>query len=338
MQLLRIAAAASVLLGLVPDALADGRNPGSLLVFPVHRSGGGYFTIVSVTNTNTQPQTPWSFGGSTNAHFAYFNVLPNAADPFQPLNCVEFDTTRFLTPADTLSVLTGCQNATLSNGQEGYLVVKAEDPSYFRRPWDFDHLIGNEVVINASGAIYGLNAIPFEAVTGEGNATDVDLDGRCDLDGVEYEGVPDQLFVPSYVALADSQLCLVNLTGDARDRNTIYMSIWNDMEIPMSATLTFNCWFDQPLTIVSPAFDESFLGLLPNDPAELDVDCDNVGDLETGWLMIESIDVSTPGGFPVAADGALLGSITAGGTSLLGAGDLLWESTALQYNGVVFMP
>ena len=110
-------------------------------------------------------------------------------------------------------------------------------------------------------AVYLLNA---NVVSGE--PTDLNFNQRCDLDDVEYEAVPDVLYIPSYVALVESQLCLVNLTGDARDLNTVYLSIWNDMEIPLSATLVFNCWFDQPLTAVSPAFDESFLSLLPNDP------------------------------------------------------------------------
>ena len=348
MKALHFVAAAAMLFSLAPDALADGRKPGSLLIYPVHRSGGienSAFTIICVTNTNTLPQTPVSFGGGTNVHFQYFNVVANPANAFQPLNCVEFNTTRYLTPADTLCVLTTCDNATTAAGQEGYLVVKAEDPMYFRQAWDFDYLIGNEVVINASGAIYGLNAIPFEAlpngprgVEDFGAPTDLNGNGRCELDGREYEAVPDQLYIPSYVALVESQLCLVNLTGDARDLNTVYMSIWNDMEVPLSATLVFNCWFDQPLTAVSPAFEESFLKLLPNDPKELDIDCDNLGDLETGWAIIDSIDVSSAGGLQISRDGAMVGSITAGGKSMLGTGDLLWESVALQSNGVVFTP
>jgi len=342
MNALRCVAAATALLGLAPEAMADGRKPGSLLIYPVHRSGveQDWFSIVCVTNTNPQPQTPTTFGGGTSVHFQYFNVVRNPANPFQPLNCVDFDRLRYMTPADTLCVLTECDNATTGGGQQGYLVVKATDPAYFNKPWAFDYLVGNEMVVNASGAIYSVNAIPFRAgnQVGVGQSTDLNGNGRCDLDGMEYEMAPDQLYMPSYVALVDSQLCLVNLTGDPRDLNTVYMSIWNDMEVPMSATVLFNCWFDRPLTEVSPAFKESFLQLLPNDPKELDIDCDNVGDLETGWAIIDSIDVSTPFGFPVDDDGALVGSITAGGPTLLGTGDLLWESTDKQSNGVIFTP
>jgi hypothetical protein len=339
MQALRTLAAATLLLGAIaPDVAAGGRNPGSLLLYPVHRSGSGFFTIVCVTNTNTQPQNPVSFGGSTGVHFDYFNVTPNPANAFQPLNCTDFDRHEFLTPADTLCVLTTCHNAVTAQGQEGYVVIKAENPSLFSSPWVFNFLVGSEIVINASGAIYSLNAIPFFGIgDGLGSPTDVNRNGRADFDNVEYQAVPETLIVDSYVALVESQLAIVNLTGGPRDLNTLFFSIWNDNEFPLSATVVFNCWFDQPLKNVSPAFDENFLrGLAANDPNELDITCDGVGDLETGWALIDSIGVQLgQSGITFSADGAIVGSITAGGESLLGAGHLLWESLATQTNGSV---
>jgi hypothetical protein len=344
MKALRCVAAATLLFGLAPDAIADGRNPGSLLIYPVHRSGGIEgtlaFTIVCVTNINTQPQTPFSWGGSTVAHFQYFNVVPNANDPFTPTNCVEFNAHPFLTPADTLCVLTSCHNAVPGGNKvtEGYLVVKAEDPSNFNTAWSFNYLIGSEIVINASGAMYGVNAIPFYSPQPMGQPTDVNGNRRCELDDVEYEAAPDLLYMPSFLAVNDSQLALINLTGDARDRNLVFFSIWNDMEVPTSASRQFSCWFDQPLSVVAPAFGAAFLALRPNDPYELDIDCDNVDDFETGWAIIDSLDVETVGGLPVSNDGVILGSLTAGIYTAIGSGDLLWESVATQSNGVVFTP
>jgi hypothetical protein len=346
MKALRCVAAATLLFGLAPDAIADGRNPGSLLVYPVHRSGGGgiegtlAFTIVCVTNINTQPVTPSSFGGSTYAHFQYFNVVKNAADPFKPLNCVEYNQLEFLTPADTLCVLTSCHNAVPAGNQvtEGYLVVKAENPNLFNTPWSFNYLIGSEIVINAFGAVYGLNAVPFESPQPVYANTDVNGNRRCELNGVEYEPCPDQLYMPSFLAANESQLALVNLTGDARDCNTVYFTIFNDMELPMSATRPFSCWFDQPLTAVAPVFSALTLMNKPNDPTELDIDCDNDDDFETGWAIIDSLDVSSLGGFPISSDGAILGSLTAGVGTAMGSGDLLWESVDKQSNGVVFTP
>jgi len=315
------------------DVMAQGRKPGSLLFYPVHRSGATYFTVVNVTNTNLTPKTLTSFGGSTNVHFNYVNVTRNPANAFRPLACTVFDRLEFLTPADTISVMTGCHNATTAGGQEGYLVVYAEDPSLFSTAWSHNDLIGSELVINASGAAYALNAVPFSSPVAFHKATDLNNNGHRDMNGTEYSEAPDVLYVDSFVALAGSQLCLTNLTGADSDINSVYFSVWNDNEYPLSATLDFNCWFDQPLTAVSPLFAEAFLKSLPNDPSELDINCDGRNDLEVGWAAIQSVGVRTVGGLRIASDGALLGSITAGPSTLLNGGHLLWESVRTQGNG-----
>jgi hypothetical protein len=316
---------------LVSTALADGRKAGSVLIFPVHRSGEA-FTVLSVTNTNLTPQTRVSFGGSTNVHYQYVNVVRNRDNHFRPLNCIIYDRVEFLTPADTLSVLTSCHNATAGT-QEGFVVVNAEDPSLFRTPWSHNDLIGSELVISASGVIYSTEAIPFASPVAAGGATDVNNNRRMDFDGTEYERIPDLLYIDSFIALSGAQLALLNLTGGHQDINTIYISAWNDNEFPMSATLEFNCWFDQPLTRVSPLFEDDFLRRSPNDPRELDLNCDGRGDLETGWAILESIDVRNPGGLSISGDGAVLGSITVGSTRAIDGGRLLWESRSTQSNG-----
>lgn len=316
---------------LASNAFADGRKAGSVLIFPVHRSGTA-FTVLSVTNTNLTPQTRISFGGSTNVHYQYVNVVPNPANAFRPLACVIFDRVEFLTPADTLSVMTTCHNATAGT-QEGYVVVDAEDPALFRTPWSHNDLIGSELVVNASGTVYSTEAIPFSSPVSAGNETDLNQNRRMEFDGLEYERVPEQLYIDSFIALAESRLSLLNLTGAEFDVNTIYLSVWNDNEFPLSATIDFNCWFDQPLVRVSPLFSDDFLGRTPQDPRELDLTCDGRGDLETGWAIIDSIGVRNPGGLVISPDGAVLGSITAGTTQTIDDGRLLWESRALQANG-----
>jgi hypothetical protein len=316
---------------LVSEAFADGRKPGSVLVFPVHRSGRA-FTVLSVTNINSVPMTRISFGGSTNVHYQYVNVTPNLLNKFRPVNCLIYDRVEFLTPADTLSVLTACHNATFGT-QEGFVVVNAEDPTLFRTPWSHNYLIGSELVISGSGVIYSTEAIPFSSPVAEHNATDLNNNRRLDFDGNEYEKIPDLLYIDSFLALSESQLALANFTGEQQDINTIYLSVWNDNEFPMSATLDFNCWFDEPLRYVSPLFDEDFLRRSPNDPDELDLNCDNRGDIETGWASIESLGVRNPGGLQISQDGAVLGSITVGTTRAIDGGRLLWESRDLQNNG-----
>ena len=333
-----------------PESLTGQRHPGSVGIFPVHRSGLGgghvtggsgvvFFTIVSVTNTDTQPQTPQSLGGSTNVHYEYVNVTPNTTNPFLPLACTIFDRVEFLTPADTLSVLTSCHNAVAPSGQQGYLVVSAQDPTQFDVDWSHNDLIGSEIVINGSGGMYQVAMVGVRSPLADGEPTEL-LDqggrgnGQLDFDGNEYFALPEQVHVDTFVALAGSRLALANLTGGLSARNTLKISAWNDNEFPLSATRAFACWFDEPLQVVSPLFNQTFLAQnTPDDPEEVDLNCDHVGDIETAWARIDSIDVSFPFGGQIAADGVVLGAVTAGPGSMIDGGTLLWESRETQDNG-----
>lgn len=324
---------------LASTAFAGGRNPGSVLVYPVHYSGQ-FATVVSVTNTNLVPENPNSLGGATNVHFEYVNAIYNPYDYFCPLDCIVFDRVEYLTPADTLSVLTAFHNATFVGtggdmyGSEGYLVVSAEDPYAFDAPWSHNYLVGSELVLNPTGGMYSVNAIAMNAVGDDGVATDADADGQLDFDGIEYEEIPDVLMIDSFLAAAGSSLALINFTGGPKAENTVLFRVWNDNEFPLSATLTFCCWFNQPLYYVNPLFSESFLeNNTPHDPTELDITGDGNDDLQTGWATIDSILVLTSGGSVLANDGAMLGSITAGPASFIDGGRLLWESVETQDNG-----
>ncbi len=328
---MRVLLASIVLAGLItPTALADRGKPGSVLIFPVHKAGG-VFTMISVTNTNLMPETPISFGGSTNLHFEYANTVPDPQNDFCPQDCIIIDRVEFLTPADTMTVAAACHNAL---NEDGYLVVSAEDPSLFSTPWSHNYLIGSETVVNPTGSIYSIDAIPLLAVGAAGSATDLDGDHQLDFDGLEYEELPDILMIDSFLPAGNPFLTLINLTGGPTARNTVLFQIWNDNEFPLSSTLTFKCWFDQPLSDVSPVYTESFLeNNTPHDPSEFDFDCDGFGEFELGWTRIDSILVSTAGGGVVAVDGALLGALTAGGGTFVDGGRLLWESSATQVNG-----
>lgn len=310
-----------------PLALAGGRNPGSTLVFPVQRSGQGWFTIVSVTNTNVNP-----LGGATLVHYEYVNTIYNPAETQQPLGCTIFDRIEYFTAADTLSVVTSCHNATAGQ-QQGYLVVSAQDPTKFGVPWSHNWLMGSELVLNGSGGMYSINAIPFEAIPAAGLATDVDGDLELDFNGVEYEGIPETLYIDSFIALAGSQLALINLTGTPDALVTVQFDVWNDNEFPLSTTKLFKCWFDERLVNVSPLFDQFFLfNNTPDDPEELDLDCNNINDAETGWARINGVVANSPFSPPIP-NPALLGSITSGPQGPINGGHLLWESKAKQLNG-----
>jgi hypothetical protein len=334
----KFSAVALAAAALAPSSLADGRNPGSALIYPIQRSGftlgnpegGFFFTIVTVTNNNLTPATPFSFGGSTNVQYEYVNTIFNPQFPLKPLHCAVNDRVEFLTPADTFAVLTNCHNASV--GQEGYLVISAQDPAKFKTAWSFNHLMGSEMVVTALGGVYSLNAIPFSSPLPEGDETDLDGDGQLDFDGSEYEGVPDTLYIDSFVALAPSSLTLINLTGGVDFNATVKFDIWNDNEFPLSATETFRCWFEEPLQVVSEVFSQFYLTInTPNDPTELDINCNGFGEFETGWAKISGVVASSTA--ETISDPAILGAITAGPDFLFDGGRLLWESEDKQFNG-----
>jgi hypothetical protein len=336
---------AALVFGLIEQSGLPGYKPGSLGVFVVHHTQvvinkyedgavSPFATLISVTNTNTAPQTPTTFGGSTNVHYEYVNATPNPADPFLP-TCQVVDRVEFLTPADTLTVAVHCHDPSGSLSQEGYLVVTAQDPSQFDVDWTFNHLIGSELVLNLSGSAYELEMISFEGLTGDNQPTDKNRDHEKQLDGLEYSAIPDVLMADSLIPFLGQQLALINLTGGLEARNTVHFDIWNDNEFQLSANRTFACWFDQPLENISPIFTNQFLAFnTPNDPNELDINCDHTGDIETAWARIQSIAVRSVGGELISTDGALLGAITAQPSALKTGAHLLWESPEDQANGV----
>lgn len=341
MKLLAPALTGLCMATLVSDVMAGGREPGSLLIYPIHRSGSAasvvpgsqvFFTVVSVTNTNLAPATILSLGGSTNVHFNYVNVDRNPLNQFRPWGCFLFDRVEALTPADTLSVLTTCHNATFGS-QEGYLVVYAENPTLFQTPWSHNHLLGSELVVTSSGIAYSMDAIALKSPVAAGQATDLNSNMARDFDGAEYEQLADRLYISSFIAIAESALTLINFTGTDHDVNRVLFSVWNDYEFPLSATVEFNCWFEARLSSISTLFTNSFLASTPNDPADLDVGCDGYDDLETGWAIIQSLGVRNAGGVLISPDGALAGAITTGVGSGINGGRLLSESVAKQANG-----
>ncbi|MCA8941585.1 MAG: hypothetical protein KDB80_03415 [Planctomycetes bacterium] len=328
---LLIASSAVLATNPVAAQTAKARKTGSVLIFMGHRSGPNNITLLSVTNTKGEPQTPTSFGGSVDAHFEYVNVTMNPLDPFCPTNCTIFNRHEFLTPNDTITVLTRCHNAPGPNAGQGYVVVTAQDPEQSNVDICFDHLMGSQFVFNASGMFLILNAQPIQCAAGpEGTPTDLNGNNMQDFDGNEYVPLSDKIMIESFIAGPRTRLCIVNLTGECTDTNTLYFSVYNDNEFPLSATRPFKIWFDQPLEDVAPLFRYTFLASLPNDPTELDIFCNNDDDLETGWAIIESIGVRRADGISVTDDGVVVGCIAVG----IGGDPLLWESDEPQYNGL----
>jgi hypothetical protein len=151
---------------------------------------------------------------------------------------------------------------------------------------------------------------------------------------VEYEGVPDELFIDAFVAIGGSSLALINLTGGTAHTASIAFDVWNDNEFALSATLSFRCWFEERLTAISLVFDESFLrDNTPDDPQELDLFCEGIGHAEVGWARIRGLVASSSA--ESIPNPALLGALTAGHDPFfkVDTGHLLWESVGLQLNG-----
>ncbi|MEZ5978435.1 MAG: hypothetical protein R3F34_09475 [Planctomycetota bacterium] len=326
---------------LASSALADGREPGSVLFYPYQGSvlgdvedeeGEGppvnqlavafpVFNVASVTNTRRDG------GGETDVHFQYVNVDANT-NPFLFANCSISDRVETLTPADMLSVLTSCHNG--SFGASGYLMVSAMDPNQLDTYWSFNHLIGSEYVVTAGGGMFGLNALPFASPLPEGTNTDLDADGRRDFDGAEYEPIPDELYLDSFFGVLPSYLVLASLTGPEYLTNVDFV-IFNDDEFQLSAQFAFACWCEVLLADVSGYFTAEGLATTPDDPAALDLDCNGVQDVDTGWAIVRptiALSITSPN----IVNPAVLGASYTVAQALFG-GRVLWESTAKQTNG-----
>ncbi len=340
MRMKMLTASALLAVATAAPGLADGLEPGSVLVFPFHRTnfGGGqsFFTAVSVTNTNLNPASPFAgLGGTTGAHYEYVNITPNPNPVLEnlPIACTVANKVVGLTPADTRVVLTNCDNAALN--QEGYLVVSATDPTTTQTAWSHNYLVGSELAVSAQSGLWYLNAIPFRAIDGDGAATDHDLDTQLDFDGVEYEGIPDELIIDSYIADIEQHLILINLSGGTAFTANICFDIWNDNEQPLSATYSFRCWVEVALRDIGAAFDPVFLASnINNDPTELDLDCNlaNGEEMNTGWAVIYGKNhSSTVESCPDAALLGAIGEVHQNGVRI--GARRLWESREKQFDG-----
>lgn len=253
-------------------AQAGGREPGSLLVYPLYDSRPGILTLITVTNTN-----------STDGVWVEYRYIKGE-------NCFKSDRTEYLTPNDTLTVVAGFHNP---DQNQGYLYVYAKA----ERPSGSDAIVFNWLVGEASSfdGIKTLettyNAFAFAGVGAQGATTDKDGDEWLDLDNVEYEPAADYYIQPRFIGQADgrsvgfiSELVLINLTGGTQFSADINFDIFNDNEEPLSATWTFKCWDRKRLLDISGAFSATALKYKDNDDEVYGLE-----ELETGWFMIDGI-------------------------------------------------
>ncbi|MCA8981757.1 MAG: hypothetical protein H6831_06705 [Planctomycetes bacterium] len=266
----RIIAAALLLASLAPTARADRNDPGSLLIFPEVDNRPGSITIITVTNVR-------SGGDDIRVHFNYIDQE----------DCSKDDAITRLTPRDTFSAIS---YAHAPSHQRGYCFAYALGQT--GGPIDADYLIGSVLILDGvNKAEYSMNALVFEAQTGDGNPTDLDFDGIRDLNGLEYSMAPDRIAIPRFIgqdqqhpmASIRAELILIGLTGGRQFHTAVDFLIYNDNEVPFSSAYTFDCWTRVPLLQISGAFGRQFLLTTDNDDDEV------VGmpGWESGWIEID---------------------------------------------------
>jgi len=323
--------AAYATLGLASSALANGRNPASLLLYPEFDNRRYDLTLVTVTNTNTG-QNPDGSNGTIKVEFVYIGRYGQQGES---LSCLETNRTETLTANDTLSVVTSFHNP---NHAQGYLYVFAKD-AVTGRAKAFNYLIGNLLTMEGLSQLeYSMNPVAFKGFGDANGETDHDHDGVRDLDGNEYEPVPDEIFIPRFIGSSgpnlsltngtsyDSELILINLSGGTRFDSIASFWIYNDNEEVFSAEYQFRCWDRVKLYNINGVFTQSFLKTTNHAQGEI------VGatDVESGWIRVyggtafsTAESITDPATYAVLVE--RIGAY--------GAADLPFESLATQTNG-----
>jgi hypothetical protein len=166
-------------LGMASEAMADGRNPGSLLLYPEFDNRAGVVTVVTVTNTDAT-------GDDVDVEFVYIGRYNVAGD----VDCEEFNRTETLTANDTLTLLTTFHNP---QHEQGYLYVFARDG--VNSPIAHNYLIGNVMTVEGLTAFeYSVNPVAYEGI-----APEVDNNGVRKLDGNQYEQSAGEILVPRFL-------------------------------------------------------------------------------------------------------------------------------------------
>jgi len=250
-------------LGLSADALAGGRNPGSLLLYPEFDNRMGELTVLTVTNVGSD---------EVDVEFMYIGV-ENAGG--QAVNCEEFNRTTTLTGKDTLTLLTSAHNP---QQEVGYVYVFAKENG---EASVHNHLIGSALIINGIDNFdYSVNPVSFEGIGAD------DGNGLRDLDGAEYEGAPGEILIPRYFGQGgtfNSKLILIGLSGGAAFDTTVDFAIYNDNEEMFSSSYTFHCWEKVELTQISGLFTNAFLQTTNHDAGEIV----GASGYESGWFSLK---------------------------------------------------
>ncbi|MEW6746163.1 MAG: hypothetical protein AB1486_25770 [Planctomycetota bacterium] len=295
-------------------AQAGGREPGSLLVYPLYDSRPGVLTMITVTNTHP-----------TEGVWVEYRYIRGD-------NCFKTDRTEFLTPNDTITVVAGIHNP---DQNQGYLYVYAkEDRPSNSAAIVFNWLVGEASSFNGIQLIDSTyNAFSFAGIGAPGSHTDKDGDEWLDLDNAEYEAAADYYIQPRFFGQADgvnpgfvSEIVLINLTGGSQFTAEIDFSIYNDNEEPSSATWSFTCWDRKQLLQISGAFSATNLKYRNNQDEIVGFPV-----LEAGWFMIDGIAANSD--CDEIEDPAILHMLIEHTGRAFGGAELPFESVGKQTNG-----
>jgi hypothetical protein len=291
-------------LGMASEAVAGGRNAGSLLLYPEFDNRVGSVSVLTITNVDD--------ANSVDVEFVYIGRYNGPNNTL--VNCAEFNRVENLTPNDTLTLLTGVHNP---QQDQGFVYAFAREG--VANPVLHNGLIGNVMTIQAmfSGIEYSINAVAYLGI----NPTD-DGNGLRDLDGNEYETSPAEIQIPRFFGQGGfftSELVLIGLSGGSKFITTVDFLIYNDNEEAFSAEHSFYCWDRIPLTTVSTVVDNNFLQMNTNHDL---LETLGAPDKETGWIRMfgaiassTSTDIADP-----AVYGVLIEKIGS-----YGGADLPWE-------------
>lgn len=264
------------LAALALPTLANGRNPGSLLIYPEYRFGNGLDTVLTVTNTN--PTT------AVRVHMFY--VSGNQANLCQTNNRIVN-----LAARGTCTILASTHLGAFPAVQQGYVFAYAENAT--GQAIAFNWLAGDLLQVDGlPGALnseYSVEVLPFNSPRAEGTVTANDTDNVLDLNDVEYEQAPAKVLVPRFMGQTSptegfrSDLILIGLSGGARFQTIVDFLVFNDNEEAFSAQTQFACWTRQPLLAINGIFSNQFLHDFTNDdPNEI------FGTMaEAGWFWVD---------------------------------------------------
>lgn len=267
LRIYELALSGAVLALFASSALAERNDPGSLMIFPEYDSRPGSYTFLTVTNVNPSE--------SVRVHFNFVDGE----------DCGTNNAYETLTPRDTITFFSSALSPTPGRG---FCYAYARGITN-ADAIDFDYLIASQITLDGTtSSEYQLNALMFEGKTGEGNSTDLDSDGRRDLDGAEYGATPDRIAIPRFFGQIDgdgqvrAELILIGLTGTKFDTTADFL-IYNDNEEVFSSQYTFDCWERVPLLAISGAFSNDFLqNGTNNDPGEIQ----GFPIFESGWFIM----------------------------------------------------